>query len=138
MRPNLDREFASFAAHCEGWKPRFGLVLGSGLGPLVESFEVLDEVPYSNVGGMAASTVPGHAGRFVRVKIGSVETIIAQGRVHLYEGHSGRRSTAHIRAMASLGVETVLLTNAAGAINRDFSLSWMAITDHLNLTGPRP
>jgi inosine/guanosine/xanthosine phosphorylase family protein len=138
MRPNLDREFAKFAAHCEGWRPRFGLVLGSGLGQLVDRFEVLDEIPYTNVGGMAASTVPGHAGRFVRVKIGSVETIIAQGRVHLYEGHSGRRSTAHIRAMASLGVETILLTNAAGAINRDFSLSWMAITDHLNLTGASP
>jgi purine-nucleoside phosphorylase len=138
MRPNLDREFASFASHCASWRPRFGLVLGSGLGQLVESFEILDEIPYSNVGGMATSTVPGHAGRFVRVKIGSVETIIAQGRVHLYEGHSARRATAHIRAMASLGVETVMLTNAAGAINRDFSLGWMAITDHLNLTATSP
>jgi purine-nucleoside phosphorylase len=138
MRPALDREFASFAAHCAAWKPRLGIVLGSGLGSLVDRFEILDEIPYANVGGMAASTVPGHTGRFVRTRLGQVETIIAQGRIHLYEGHSARRSAAHIRAMASLGVEHLVLTNAAGAINRDFSLGWMAITDHLNLTGTSP
>ena len=138
MSKSIHLEFASFAERCQLWKPRLGLVLGSGLGDLVEHFDVLDEISYANVGGMAASTVPGHSGRFVRALIGHTETVIAQGRLHLYEGHSARVVTAHIRAMASLGTKTVLITNAAGAINRTLQLGLMAIADHLNLTGTSP
>lgn len=138
MPKSIQIEFARFAERCRKWKPRLGIVLGSGLAELVDRFEVLDEIGYDNVGGMAASTVPGHPGRFVRALVGRVETVIAQGRLHLYEGHSPRVATAHIRAMASLGTKTLLITNAAGAINRSFHLGLMAITDHLNLTGMSP
>lgn len=138
MPKSLQLEFANFAERCRLWKPKLGIVLGSGLAELVNRFEVLDEIGYANVGGMAASTVPGHPGRFIRARIGKTETVIAQGRLHLYEGHSPRIVTAHIRAMASLGTKTVLITNAAGAINRSFHLGLMAITDHLNLTGLSP
>lgn len=138
MAKSVHIEFASFADRCRLWKPRLGIVLGSGLGDLVDSFDILDEIGYANVGGMAASTVPGHTGRFVRAIIGQTETVIAQGRLHLYEGHSAQVVTAHIRAMASLGTKVVLITNAAGAINRTFHLGLMAITDHLNLTGTSP
>ncbi len=138
MPTSAQREFAHFAARCANWKPKTGLVLGSGLGNLAENLPVLDEIPYANVGDMTASTVPGHKGRFVRTELGGVEIIIAQGRLHLYEGHPPSRATAHVRAMAALGVETLIVTNAAGAINRDFKLGWMAISDHINLTGTSP
>lgn len=138
MPKSIQAEFSSFAERCRFWKPRLGIVLGSGLGGVVDCFEVLDEISYADVGGMAASTVPGHTGRFVRALIGRTETVICQGRLHLYEGHSPQTVTAHIRAMASLGTKTLLITNAAGAINRDFQLGLMAITDQLNLTGTSP
>jgi len=138
MPKTVQVEFANFAERCRAWRPRLGIVLGSGLGGLVDRISVLDEIGYVNVGGMAASSVPGHSGRFLRARVGECEVVIAQGRLHLYEGHPAPVVTAHIRAMASLGIQRVLVTNAAGAINRDFELGWMAIRDHINLTGTSP
>jgi purine-nucleoside phosphorylase len=85
------------------------------------------------------SAVPGHAGQFALDKIGQARVIFAQGRVHLYEGHSARDVTAGIRILAEAGIKRFILTNAAGSANPKFKPgSWMMITDHINLTGTTP
>ena len=119
--------------------PRVGLVLGSGLGAFVDGLETVASVPYAEIPGIVVGRVPGHAGRFVFAEIGGTPVVIAQGRAHLYEGWSARKIAAGVRAMAALGVETLILTNAAGIVNPDFRPGqWMQITDHLNLTGQSP
>ena len=134
----MDREFRDLAERCQAWKPRWGVVLGSGLGEVVDGLGAAERVSYEDVVALPASTAPGHAGQFVRSKIGEVPVMIAQGRIHLYEGHSAYTATALVRAMHAVGVESILFTNAAGALNQDFELSWMVIEDHLNLTGTSP
>lgn len=120
-------------------RPETAIVLGSGLGSVADAFGVEAEVPYAQVPGLIAAAVPGHAGRFVLGRIGGRAVLIAQGRSHLYEGHSAREVTAGIRFMHGLGVQRLLLTNAAGAIHSGFTVGeLMLITDHLNLTGTSP
>jgi purine-nucleoside phosphorylase len=122
-----------------GFAPEWGLVLGSGLGAFVDGIDVLDTVPFADVPGLPTSGVPGHAGRFVLGRIGDRRLLIAQGRVHLYEGRSAREVTAFVRFMAALGARRIILTNAAGTLNREFaSGTWMMLRDHLNLTGTSP
>lgn len=120
-----------------GWGVEVGIVLGSGLNTLVP--ESADSVPYSDFPGLPRPSVPGHAGRFVLGKVGSTRVIFAQGRVHLYEGHTAREVTAGIRTLAAAGIKCLILTNAAGLANESFSPGeWMMITDQLNLTGMTP
>lgn len=115
-----------------------GIVLGSGLGVLADEVEVLEEVGFAEA-GLAVSTVPGHAGRFLFGKLGGTDVVLMKGRVHLYEGHGADAVTAGVRWMAGKGVESIILTNAAGTVNRDFPPgTWMALSDHLNLTGTTP
>lgn len=120
-------------------RPETAIVLGSGLGAVAEAFGIETEVPYADVPGLSASTVPGHAGRFVLARHGGKPILIAQGRRHLYEGLSASEVTASIRFMHSIGVKRVVLTNAAGAIHPSFEVGGlMLITDHLNLQGTTP
>jgi purine-nucleoside phosphorylase len=121
-----------------GWGAEVGIVLGSGLNALVPE-SANDSVAYSDFAELPKPSVPGHAGRFVLGKIASTRVIFAQGRVHLYEGHTARQVTAGIRALAAAGIKRLILTNAAGALNEVLSPgAWMMITDHLNLTGTTP
>ena len=116
-----------------------GLVLGSGLGGVVDGWETLAELPHSVIPGLHASTVPGHVGRFLLCKTGGIRVLVMQGRVHLYEGHHARAVTAGIRAMASSGVHTVVLTNAAGGIADPLEPgTLMRLADHINLTATSP
>ena len=120
-------------------RPDWGIVLGSGLGSLVDELEVLASVPYAEVTDLPQSRVPGHAGRFVFGRLGAAIVIVASGRVHLYEGWSAKEVTAHVRWMHSRGISRLLLTNAAGTANREFTAGrWMMLSDHLNLTGTTP
>jgi purine-nucleoside phosphorylase len=115
-----------------------GIVLGSGLGVLADEVEITREVGFAEA-GLAASTVPGHAGKFLFGKISGKDVILMKGRVHLYEGHGAQAVTAGVRWMAGHGVDSLVLTNAAGSLNRDFTPGeWMMISDHLNLTGTSP
>jgi purine-nucleoside phosphorylase len=115
-----------------------GIVLGSGLGVLADRVEVMREVGFSEA-GLAASTVPGHAGKFVFGKLAGTEVVLMKGRVHLYEGHTAQAVTAGVRWMAEQGVDSLILTNAAGTVNRDFEPGeWMMLSDHLNLTSTTP
>ena len=119
--------------------PQWGLVLGSGLGSLVDRVDVMGRLSFADVPEIPVSTVPGHAGQFVWGRLGRTRVVISQGRVHLYEGHPARAVTAGIRFMAAAGVRSVILTNAAGTLNPEFAPgSWMMISDHLNLTGTSP
>lgn len=115
------------------------IVLGSGLGPFVDNVPCEYAVDYSAIEGLPTSTVPGHAGRFVLSRLGNKPLLIAQGRVHLYEGWNAREVVRHIQFMHQAGIQRVLLTNAAGTLNPAFEPgSWMVISDHINLTGDSP
>ncbi len=114
-------------------------VLGSGLGAFADRLRDPLVVPFEELKGMATSTVPGHSGRFVLGELGGVRVLVQQGRVHLYEGHSVHVVTRAVRAMGALGCKSLLLTNAAGGLNREWPVpSLMRITDHLNLQGVAP
>ncbi len=119
--------------------PEWGIVLGSGLGAVIESVEIVSEVAYSATDGLPVSRVTGHAGKFIFGRLGGVPVVIAQGRVHLYEGRTAGEVTAGVRFLAGLGVRRLVLTNAAGTLNPRFAPgTWMLLRDHLNLTGASP
>src|SRR5438552_2124888 len=113
-------EFESLPAGLKGGDATLGIVLGSGLGGAVETMEVEFEIPYDQVAGLPVSRVPGHAGRLLKGKIGDVPVVVAQGRVHLYEGWSAKEVTALVRLFHAVGVRRLLLTNAAGLLCPDF------------------
>lgn len=141
MSPESSRrdEFARIPGELKSFRPRVALVLGSGLGGFAGSCEKLFEVSYAEISGLPQSKVPGHAGKFVGAELAGVPLLLAVGRVHYYEGYSAREVAAHVRLMASLGPEVLLLTNAAGTLNPDFAPGeWMMLSDHLNLTAASP
>jgi purine-nucleoside phosphorylase len=118
---------------------RIALVLGSGLGDFADELDEAARIPYADIPGFATSTVAGHAGRMVIGKVGRVPVVAMQGRVHSYEGYSMEEVTFPIRTFKLLGIETVLLTNAAGGIDVELSEgTLMIISDHLNLMGVNP
>ncbi len=115
-----------------------GIVLGSGLGPLADAVVVEREVSFA-AAGLPASSVPGHAGKFVFGKLGGTSVVLMKGRVHLYEGHAPRLVTSGVRWMVEQGIQKLILTNAAGTLNLGFTPgTWMMLNDHLNLTGTSP
>jgi len=115
------------------------IVLGSGLGAFAEDLTDATEIRYDEIPGFARATVQGHAGRLVIGKAGEVTVAAMQGRFHFYEGYSLEEVTFPIRVLKLLGVRTVVLTNAAGTLNIEFTPgSLMVISDHLNLLGDNP
>jgi purine-nucleoside phosphorylase len=115
------------------------IVLGSGLGAFAQDLTDATEIPYGEIPGFARSTVEGHAGRLVIGKAGDVTVAAMQGRFHFYEGYSLQEVTFPIRVLKLLGVNTLMLTNAAGALNTELTPgSLMVISDHLNLLGDNP
>lgn len=121
------------------WHADIAIVLGSGLNVLAYKYPAEQAIPFAEFSILPKSTVPGHSGKFVLAEISGTRVIYAQGRVHLYEGHTAQDVTATIRLLAEAGVKRVILTNAAGSVNENFAPgSWMMISDHLNLTGTTP
>jgi purine-nucleoside phosphorylase len=120
-------------------KPRVLLVLGSGLGTLADTFDNATSVPFEDVPGFARAAVTGHKGRVVAGELEGVRCIALQGRYHLYEGHAATDATLPVRAIAALGADTLIVTNAAGGINPLFKAGdLMLIEDHINLMGLNP
>jgi purine-nucleoside phosphorylase len=119
--------------------PEVAIVLGSGLGHLAGRLENERRVPYREITGFPATTIVGHQGELVAGTLGGTPVLIQSGRFHLYEGHSADTVVLPVRAMATLGVRTLILTNAAGGIRRTFSRgALMMIADHVNLTFRNP
>ena len=121
------------------WQADTAIVLGSGLGSLIENVSADNRIAYSQFADLPATTVPGHSGEFALGDVKGKRVLFCKGRVHLYEGHSARDVTATIRLLAEVGVRRLILTNAAGTANPDFAPgTWMMLRDHLNLTGASP
>jgi purine-nucleoside phosphorylase len=116
--------------------PKVGLVLGSGLGGLAESVENAVVLQFKEIPHWPVSTIQGHAGRLLIGTLFGKPAMVMQGRVHYYEGYSMGEVTFPVRVMQRLGVEVLILTNAAGAINPDYQPGdVMLLTDHINLLG---
>jgi len=116
------------------YRPRVGLILGSGLNGLADSVQKADIVPYGELPHWPVSTVQGHAGRLVIGELEGQTALVMQGRIHFYEGYSMSQITLPVRVMLRLGLEIMFVTNAAGGVNPDFSPGdVMLITDNLNL-----
>lgn len=119
--------------------PRVGVVLGSGLGEFAASIAEQTVIPYTEIPYFKPTNVAGHAGRLVLGRLGSVAVAVLQGRAHYYEGHDLGEVVFPVRVLARLGIQSLLLTNAAGGINRGFRPGdLMIIRDHLNLMGHNP
>ena len=120
-------------------RPRVMIVLGSGLGALGEEIEDAVRIPFADIPGFAASAVEGHKGMFVAGRLEGVDVVALQGRFHLYEGHPAEMSALPIRAMASLGANMLIVSNAAGALNPAFPPGMlMIIDDHINMMWQNP
>ena len=119
--------------------PSIAIVLGSGLGALADRIADPVRIPYGQIPGFHVPTVPGHHGELVGGTLGGQLVICQSGRFHMYEGHTAAESALPVRVFAALGVKTLIVTNAAGGVNRAFGPGTiMLISDHLNLTGRSP
>src|SRR5262249_22696868 len=117
-------------------EPQMGLVLGSGLGGLVDELEERIEIPYSEIPGWPAATAVGHAGVLVLGTLDVVPVAAMVGRAHLYEGVSADEVAFGVRVLGKLGIRSLVVTNAAGGINPDFAPGQLVlISDHVNLQG---
>ena len=120
-------------------RPKLGIVLGSGFGAIAQAVTVEREFPDRDLPGFPVGTVPGHAGRLIIGEWQGVPVALLAGRAHYYEGFELVESTFSTRVLAAVGVQTLLLTNAAGGINAKFRVGdFMALTDHINFMGANP
>ena len=134
MRETIDY----IQTYTESFVPEIGIILGSGLGEIADRYCEYS-IPYKDIPGFPSSTIEGHKGQLVFANIENRPVVMMQGRCHYYEGHSMQDITYPIKVMKELGVKTVILTNAAGAVNKTFKPGdLMVITDHINFMGANP
>jgi purine-nucleoside phosphorylase len=120
-------------------RPRIALVLGSGLGGFADEMKDAVTIPYCELSGFPQSTAIGHAGNLLIGTVNGVAIAVMQGRVHLYEGYSAQQVAFPIRVFHRIGIKAVVLTNAAGGINRNYAQgALVVIRDHINLQGQNP
>jgi purine-nucleoside phosphorylase len=120
-------------------KPEIGIVLGTGLGRLVDEIDIVCSIDYSNIPHFPLSTVESHSGKLIYGNLHGLKLLAMQGRVHYYEGYTLQQVTFPIRVMKQLGIRCLLLSNAAGAMNLRFKKgSLMLIDDHINLLPDNP
>jgi len=130
---------AKFLNEKFGQTPQIGLILGSGLGVLADEIENPVKIPYHEIPDFPVSTVEGHAGQLVFGTLSGVVVVAMQGRFHFYEGYSMDKVTFPVRVMKELGIENLIVTNAAGGVNESFSPGdLMLISDHINNMGTNP
>src|SRR5205085_6463428 len=129
--------FTAFAEICREAAPPIALVLGSGMGAVVDRWGRRESLPFADAPGLIGTSVHGHRGQFSLVEIDGKPILVQEGRLHYYEGHPWERVIQPTRILAELGVRTVLHTNAAGGIHDALGPgSLMAIRDHLEWTRP--
>jgi purine-nucleoside phosphorylase len=134
----VDAAAAFVRARCP-FEPRVGLVLGSGLGAFAETLAGATAIPYREIPGFPASTAVGHKGELVIGDSGGVPVAVMAGRVHFYEGYSLEQVVFPVRVLGRLGVQTLVVTNAAGGVNTAFRPGdLMVIEDHINFMGGNP
>lgn len=115
------------------------MVLGSGFNHVLSELDVVARVPYARLPGFPKPTVAGHAGELLIGRLGGTPVMVLSGRAHFYEGHTMERVTFAVRVLAACGIHDLLLTNAAGGINRKFRAGdFMLLADHINLMGTNP
>jgi len=119
--------------------PAFGIILGTGLGGLVRDIEVQYSIPYEEIPHFPVSTVESHSGRLIFGLLAGRPVVVMQGRFHYYEGYTMEQVVFPVRVMKLLGIQNLLVSNAAGALNPDFNTSdLMILTDHINLLPSNP
>ncbi len=139
MSYELAAEAAEFIKSKYAKSPKTAVVLGSGLGAFAEELENAVRIPYAEIPHFATSTVDGHAGQLVLGEINSIPIAAQQGRFHFYEGYDMEQVTFPIRTFGLMGIENVILTNAAGSLSTEMIPgSLMLISDHLNCMGENP
>lgn len=119
--------------------PEIGIILGTGLGGLVNEIEILDSIPYTEIPNFPVSTVDGHAGRLIYGKLGDKEVLAMQGRFHYYEGYDMKEVTFPVRVMKFVGVKNLFVSNASGGLNPDWHVGEIVLlTDHINFFPEHP
>lgn len=119
--------------------PKVGIVLGSGLGGLTKSLDIVDELPYKEIPNFPVSTVKGHKGTLIFGRLNGVEVVVLNGRFHYYEGYPMEVVTYPQQVFCGIGVKTIILSNAAGGMNPTFKVGdIMIIRDHINFFGTNP
>ena len=120
-------------------KPVVGVVLGSGLGSFVDEIKIEKEIPYGDIPHFPVSTVEGHSGKLIFGELGGKKIVAMAGRFHIYEGYSSEQTVFPIRVLKFLGIDTLLLSNAAGGVNPSFRVGdLMIINDHISQLAPNP
>lgn len=133
------RETAEYIRAEVGELPAIGVILGTGLGDLVNYIEIKKEIDYHTIPNMPVSTVEGHSGKLIFGNLGGKYIVAMQGRFHYYEGYDMKEVTFPVRVMKALGVETLFVSNASGGMNKEFKVGdVMVITDHINLFPENP
>lgn len=122
-----------------GELPKTAIILGTGLGALVDHIENKQFIPYKEIPNFPVSTVEGHSGNLIFGMLGTKHVMAMQGRFHYYEGYDMKEVTFPVRVMKALGIETLFVSNAAGGMNKEFKVGdIMIITDHINLFPENP
>lgn len=120
-------------------KPDAGIILGTGLGSLVDEIDIQHAIDYARIPHFPVSTVESHSGKLIVGKLSGKNILVMQGRFHYYEGYTMQQVTFPVRVMKQLGVDTLLVSNASGGVNRNFEVGdLMIITDHINLLPEHP
>lgn len=133
------QETASFLMNRMGSRPETAIILGSGLGHLVDEIEIETEIAYKDIPNMPVSTVEGHSGKLLFGKLGGKDILAMQGRFHYYEGYSMQEVTFPVRVMYELGIKNLFVSNAAGGMNSDFHVGdLMVINDQINFFPDNP
>ena len=133
------KETANFLQERTNFNPEFGIILGTGLGGLVNEIEIEYKIEYKDIPNFPVSTVEGHQGNLIFGKIEEKKIVAMQGRFHFYEGYSMQELTLPVRVMKFLGIKYLIVSNASGGMNPDFEVGdLMIIDDHINLFGTNP
>lgn len=131
---NTIKQTAEFIQQKVNFTPEVGIILGTGLGGLVNHIEIAHSLPYNEIPNFPISTVEGHAGRLIFGTLGGKRVVAMQGRFHYYEGYAPEQVVFPVRVMKMLGIENLFVSNASGGINSSFRVGdLMVITDHINL-----
>ncbi len=129
---------ATFLQQKTNYKPEIGIILGTGLGGLVNEIVIEHSISYENIPHFPISTVEGHSGRLIFGQLAGKKIIAMQGRFHFYEGYSIQKVTFPVRVMKSLGITTLIVSNASGGVNPDYQVGdLMILNDHISLI-PNP